>query len=123
MNTAIRTSLLCDAIPALERVWPQKLGSSPAVEQNRPSRPVTGSFTIPPANGATGVPMGTYTVIGSNVTTTIQDGEPVVSFDIDCSRSHRLHYLASQVVQTRIIGHCGGRELVELTIAYWRRGR
>jgi hypothetical protein len=116
MNTAIRTSLLCDTIPFpdFSRV---RAGSQTAVIDDpiESPRPL---LAMAKATGTPGTQLATYTVFGSQVTTTLRGGKPVVSFYLNCSLAHRISYPAAQIIESRIIGQCGGHDLVEFTIVY-----
>ena len=118
MNTAIRTSLLCDTIPFpdISRIQPGRQAT--VIDAPVDSRPPRPSMAKVKPSGTPGTQLGTYTVFGSQVITTIREGEPVISFYLNCSHAHRIHYPASQVVEARTIGRCGEHDLVELTIAY-----
>ena len=123
MHTAIRTSLLCDSIPFPDVPPLRKRNDPPKREALVDSRSLEATRSAMPVSGGLGVQLGTYTVIGSHVTTMMRNGEQVISFVMHCSRTHRVHYPAAQVVQTRVIGQQGGYDLVELTIAFWRSPR
>lgn len=118
MNTAIRTSLLCDTVPFPESSRFRKGTISALVDAPIATRPAEGTLGIARESGSPGVQLGAYTVFGTQVSTSMRDGQPVVSFHLNCSRGHRLHFPASQVTASRIVGRCGGHDLVELTIAF-----
>ena len=118
MNTAIRTSLLCDTIPFPDFTRVQTTRPSTVIDAPVESRPPRPSLATIISSGSAGTQLGTYTVFGSQVTTTLHDGQPVVSFYLNCSHAHRIHYPASQIVEARTIGRCGEHDLVELTIAF-----
>jgi hypothetical protein len=118
MNTAIRTSLLCDTIPFPDFTRARTKGQFPAIDA--PAKPLLAhpALAMARASGSPGTQLGTYTLFGSQIATSLHQGKPVISFYLNCSHSHRIHYPASHVIETRTVGRCGDHDLVELTISY-----